>query len=309
MKTSPPLEQTDLPPSMLPLSVSGYFPHRGNHTANIYKRRSCGNGSQVANTTNVITGAGIQHQQQSALYSNKRRIYQQREAQSCDDLLSSASNLRQTGQKPNVLISGGTGKSEYALNEASFYARVSLDRLREVKQNKLQPPREQGPYPPPPEQFAGCNRNFSDIQKSKSFHRIQPSACGVPPPGTFHYSERTTQPYSAASLGKPLTLTSRNNDDSRLGQADSNPYMAHIYPKNFTNSSAQSVTPHQQRESLYQMIQPPPPPQQPQLIVTQSSNSPAVDPSTSGSNRTSTTFSEEAVTRFGETEESGSEQM
>ena len=61
--------------------------------------------------------------QQSALYSNKRRIYQQREAQSCDDLLSSASNLRQTGQKPNVLISGGTGKSEYALNEASFYAR------------------------------------------------------------------------------------------------------------------------------------------------------------------------------------------
>ena len=101
---------------------------------------------------------------------------------------------------------------------------------------------------------------------------------------------------------------SRNNDDSRLGQADSNPYMAHIYPKNFTNPSAQSVTPHQQRESLYQMIQPPPP-QQPQLIVTQSSNSPAVDPSTSGSNRTSTTFSEEAVTRFGETEESGSEQM
>ena len=57
----------DLPPSMLPLSVSGYFPHRGNHTANIYKRRSCGNGSQVANTTNVITGAGLQHQQVSSL--------------------------------------------------------------------------------------------------------------------------------------------------------------------------------------------------------------------------------------------------
>merc|ERR1711978_442325 len=105
-------------------------------------------------------------------------------------------------------------------------------------------------------------------------------------------------------------LTSNNNHDSnsldnRPQQLlnGGNPYMAHLYPKNFHVSTP----PSRQQESIYQVILPPVPAGdgsvQSQITTDQ--------PSSSGgsSNRTSATISEEAVTRFGETEESGSEQM
>jgi len=273
---------TDLPPSMLPLSVSGYFPHNrlNNHTANIYKRRSCGNSNPAV----------IQHQQPVVSSSKRRNIYQQRDAQSCDDLLGSSNPTRLTSQN---------GKSEYALNEASFYARVSLDRLREVKQMKVPNSavaNAEHIYPPPPDQFCTTNnRGFSDIQKSKSFHRIQP----FPP---------RQQLYAAASPIRPVVrLTSNHGSLDNRHQPSENPYMAHIYPKNFIS------TPPRQQESIYQVIQPAP--VAADSSISQEGTDPTVTTTSSssggagGSNRTSATISEEAVTRFGETEDSGSEQM
>ena len=192
-------------------------------------------------------------------------------------------------------LTSQNGKSEYALNEASFYARVSLDRLREVKQMKVPNvaavANAEPLYPPPPDQF--CNR-FSDIQKSKSFHRIQP----FPP---------RPQLYAAASPVKPVVrLTSNHGSLDNRHQPSDNPYMAHIYPKNFIG------TPPRQQESIYQVIQPAAPAVN-SPILSQEGTDPTVTTSSSsgggGSNRTSATISEEAVTRFGETEESGSEQM
>ena len=288
---------------MLPLSVSGYFPHRvSGNTANIYKRRSCGNGQTTTPHQPILPT------QSSA--SKRRNIYQQREAQSCDDLLGSGGG---GGGLGSLRLASQSGKSEYALNEASFYARVSLDRLREVKQMKgpnshlVQQHQQHLPesaYPPPPDQFGGNNRTFSDMQKSKSFHRIQPLPHPRPPPQLYS---------TTGSPCKPLImLTSNNNHDSTsldnrpqqlIDGGSCNPYMAHLYPKNFHVSTPPSL----QQESIYQVILPPMPAGdgsvQSHITTDQPSSSEL------SSNRTSATISEEAVTRFGETEESGSEQM